>query len=162
MIKIRRNVFETNSSSTHSICITRQKLLEELPDSVDFKLGQFGWEPKIYTQTKDKASYLYTAICQIGEYNKTFPKKQYIDNIVKFLDKNNVKYDFEDPKSVSSFYIDHVSELDEFVRLVCHSEKRLLKYLFSENSFIITGNDNDDSDVGIGVNYEHEEYYKGN
>ena len=37
-----------------------------------------------------------------------------------------------------------------------------MRYLFSSESFIITGNDNDDHSVDINVKYDHEEYYKGN
>lgn len=164
MIKIRNSVFETNSSSTHSICISNEKFIEDLPSYVKFSLGNFGWEENRLDTINEKASYLYTAICELEQYH-VISKSECINFIVKVFNKNNIQYDFEEPTKDPWWYgIDHVSEDDmiDFVKLVCHSEKRLLKYLFSEKSFILTGNDNDDSNVSINVTYKHEEYYKGN
>ena len=50
----------------------------------------------------------------------------------------------------------------EFVEAVCSDEDRLLRYLFSDKSFIMTGNDNDGTTPHINVDYEHEEYEKWN
>ena len=53
---IRKNVFETNSSSTHSISIS--KLNDYiLPKEINFTFGEFGWEFSKYTSSFDKASY---------------------------------------------------------------------------------------------------------
>lgn len=41
--QIRKSVFETNSSSTHAICITKKKDNYKLPDHIDFEFGKFGW-----------------------------------------------------------------------------------------------------------------------
>lgn len=158
MIKIRRGVFETNSSSTHSICITKSDLELKFPQEVIFDIGEFGWQENKYSDVNKKASYLYTAI--ISLYNKKEQQK-FINFIVKTLNKNNIDYTFE-PIDNKFYYIDHCSELRELVELICHSEKRLLRYLFSEESFILTGNDNSDSDININVSYKHETYYKGN
>ena len=43
--QIRRGCFETNSSSTHAICITKTDVNKEgLPSHVTFTHGEFGWE----------------------------------------------------------------------------------------------------------------------
>ena len=44
--QIRQGVFETNSSSTHAICISKDHDTSKLklPDSVSFDHGEFGWE----------------------------------------------------------------------------------------------------------------------
>lgn len=42
--QIRKSVFETNSSSTHAICITKKKDNYKLPDHIDFEFGEFGWD----------------------------------------------------------------------------------------------------------------------
>ena len=158
MIKVRRGVFETNSSSTHSICITKSDLNINFPESITFSVGDFGWEEDKLFDHYEKASYLYTAIMCL--YDKKEQQK-FIDFIVKTLDKNNIDYRFV-PIGSEYYGIDHCSELREVVELICHSEKRLLRYLFSEESFILTGNDNNDSCVEINVTYKHETYYKGN
>ena len=62
----------------------------------------------------------------------------------------------------NSGYVDHANELEEFLDAVCKDEDKLVRFLFSGFSFIITGNDNDDGDVNINVTYAYYEYYKGN
>jgi hypothetical protein len=59
-------------------------------------------------------------------------------------------------------YVDHGNCADEFVEAVCTDENKLLHYLFSNKSYVKTGNDNNDYDVEIKVDYPHEEYYKCN
>lgn len=44
--QIRRCVFETNSSSTHAICIAKDGY--ELKDHIDFHTGEYGWECEEY------------------------------------------------------------------------------------------------------------------
>ena len=41
-------------------------------------------------------------------------------------------------------------------------DEMLKRYLFSDDSFILTGNDNEDGYQDIKVNYEYDEFYKGN
>lgn len=159
MIQIRRGVFETNSSSTHSICIAKNAP-DKIPNVCRFGLGEYGWE---YRQINgpEKADYLYTAImCQSDHENL----KQRLFEIMSQLD---IKCEFEDATYdkhgwPENFYIDHDSETREFIEAVLHSPKRLVRYLFSDESFVLTGNDNGDYGVDIDVCYPHEEYYKGN
>lgn len=160
MIKIRRCVFETNSSSTHSICITKNSNLVMLPEKIVFKLGNFGWEENVFYDVEHKASYLFTAIHYIDKYFSKKDAQKYLDYIQNVLIKNNIDFEFDQTKT--EYYIDHMYELIDFVKAVCHSEKRLLRYLFSVESFIMTGNDNDDTPIDIYVSYKHEEYYKNN
>lgn len=160
MKQIRQSVFETNSSSTHSLCITNNDFLDTLTTHIDFKLQDFGWENATYKDTRTKANYLYTALCNNEEHELIFL-------IAATLDKNKITYTFQDPQDskYGGFlaYIDHSDYLNgEFTQL-CKDEKMLLKYLFSSESFIVTGNDNDEDDfVSIDVDYAHTEIYKGN
>ena len=57
MIQIRSNVFETNSSSTHSICI-QKKPVDADYSYIAFHAGEYGWEERIV----NLGNYLYTAI----------------------------------------------------------------------------------------------------
>lgn len=161
MIKIRRSVFETNSSSTHSICITKNNNAVSLPDKVVFAGRDFGWEQDIHYDTESKAAYLYTAICQLGRYG-ALDKSKLIQFIADTLANNGIDYEFMPLDDECC--IDHVSELDEFVASVCHSARRLLRFLFSAESFIVTGNDNEEGIDSYypSVDYRHEEFYKGN
>lgn len=159
MILIRRSVFETNSSSTHSICITKNKP-EEIPTMCRFGLGEYGWEYR-RLDGQEKANYLYTAImCQ----NDHESLKQQLFEILSDL---GIVCEFDEPKYdeygyPEGFYIDHSYEIRPVVMAILHSKNRLLKYLFSDESFVLTGNDNGDCDVSIQASYPHEEYYKGN
>ena len=62
MINIRKGLFETNSSSTHAICIGKNNHNLEIPSELTFQVGEFGWENKVYYDTTTLASYLYTAL----------------------------------------------------------------------------------------------------
>jgi hypothetical protein len=64
MKNIRRGVFETNSSSSHSITISDKNCtLDTLPVEggvVKITDGEFGWEVDNYRDAYSKASYAYT------------------------------------------------------------------------------------------------------
>ena len=56
--QIRSSVFETNSSSTHSIAISKAHVVAG--KYISFRIGEFGWE----NGCADTADYLYTAILE--------------------------------------------------------------------------------------------------
>ena len=57
MYQIRQGVFETNSSSTHSLCICTKKEYEDLPNKEDYHvLAQEN--NKVYVATVDSSSEL--------------------------------------------------------------------------------------------------------
>jgi hypothetical protein len=149
--QIRQGVFETNSSSTHSICIAKDAELT-IPKSLHFEFGEFGWEHDTLQSMSEKASYLYTGLV----YNN---RRGDLDNIIQLLKDKGIEITLEDG---DSGYVDHSSELVDFLDAICEDEGKLMRYLFSDLSFIITGNDNDESDVSISVDYAHDKYYKGN
>ena len=168
-IQIRKGVFETNSSSTHSICIAKDAELS-IPQTLDFKFGEFGWEKDTLRSTNEKASYLFTALCSMAMINE-------LDAIIKYLQSEGIEVTCEDAEyfsydsgdgvtrtslSIDEGYVDHVSNLKEFLDAICADTNKLMRYLFSHLSFIITGNDNNDHDVSIHVAYEYDGYYKGN
>ena len=68
--QIRRGVFETNSSSVHSISIIKDDFKSSLPTQFTIACdGEFGWEVDIYESPEDKAAYLYQAIVSYTTYN---------------------------------------------------------------------------------------------
>lgn len=160
MLSIRKNVFETNSSSTHSICITQQRIRNlKVPKKLIFKLGEFGWEDAILNTPEEKASYLYTAICSLKDEKD---RKKIINKIYTELWTYGVEAVFCPETSDEYGYIDHVYGLEDFLSKILTNSKRMVRYLFLEESFVHTGNDNDGTDISINVPYKHEEYYKGN
>ena len=154
MIQIRKGVFETNSSSTHSIAISKKPVT--IGKYMSFNIGEFGWE----NGCADTADYLYTAILEQDN------SSELLDKLKKILDKYSVKYNFEEPKYETSSngeykwleygYIDHGDELGDFLDAVLSNEDLLMRYLFGDST-VYTGNDNQDS-VPSGCNIA-EEYY---
>ena len=150
--QVRRGTFETNSSSTHAICITKSEYRHNSFSHIDFEIGEFGWENDEYDSLYNKASYLITAIL-------SFDKEEADENLQKLkdiLDSNNIEYTLPELK-VDSWeyggktryyydidgYIDHSGKTKDFVNDVLSDSDKLFRYLFG-NSVIITGNDNSD------------------
>lgn len=63
-VQIRRGIFETNSSSVHAITVTGEKPHTTSYNgyTIEFTVGEFGWEHRTYYGMYDKAAYLWTTI----------------------------------------------------------------------------------------------------
>ncbi len=132
---IRNKVFETNSSSTHAICIAPTYKIPDI-ESVCFDWGEFGWECDVYDYMQARLNYLHEMILSSRDKDKIKTYKEFLRNT---LDKYNITMEWSDQKG----YIDHGDETHELLELLMMNEKLLLRYLFG-NTYIITGNDNDD------------------
>lgn len=141
-MQIRKSVFETNSSSTHSICISKAKPKINHDVIVGFEIGEYGW----MNDTVDIKDYLYTAInCQTD-------RDELMAQLKAILDKNNIKYYFGKVKletySGSTFLengsIDHSWETRDFIDVVLSDEDMLMRLIFNDDSVVYTGNDNQD------------------
>lgn len=102
---IRNSIFETNSSSVHSLVFLNQKLskpnFRELRINKDgvikIPLRYFGRDHKIYSSQKEKLSYILTFLwCYFGE------------NIEWFVDKDH-NYYWQNIKDEIIFYINKFS-----------------------------------------------------
>ena len=61
MRQIRSSVFETNSSSTHSVALRGGKNYCYVPTyTLRVSLGEYGWEQARYSGIEEKLSYIYT------------------------------------------------------------------------------------------------------
>lgn len=169
MYQKRSCVFETNSSSTHTICITSDRRdINVIPTSLRFKLGDFNWQIETYDTPEAKASYLYTSIFLLFDQKKANEIK---NKLFDMLWEEGCKATFEKPsyeefmghKYLEHGNIDHCGEDDhlKFVEAVIGNKHRLLRYLFSDKSFVWTGNDNEDC-CAPQVDYRHEKYDKWN
>ena len=86
--QIRRGVFETNSSSVHSISIIKDNFKGSLPKKFVINCnGEFGWEGDIYDDSSSKAAYLYQAIKYYAEKNANVndEKERIQDLMDKFI-----------------------------------------------------------------------------
>ena len=159
--QIRNSVFETNSSSTHSIAISKTPVT--IGKSISFNIGEFGWE----NDCVDTADYLYTAILEQSD------RCDLLDRLKNILDNYSIEYEFEEPRWHKSDYgdyswleygyIDHSGETRELIYALLDNEDLLMRYLFG-NSYVYTGNDNQDdrpSGCNIADKYIYEEDEKG-
>lgn len=149
MIQIRDNVFETNSSSTHSLCISKDKFdYKNLPAYMNVYTDEvFGWGNDCLSTSDEKASYLYTAMvdCNMTAEMKDFEKK--IENLgIKASFPKLEKHKGEDWYGIRGG-VDHAGELIPFIHEVLVDEDKLCRFLFNPDSCVYTGNDGvDDSD----------------
>ena len=142
--QVRQGVFETNSSSTHAICISKDHIYENLPEHVDFEHGEFGWECRKYDDVDSRASYLYQAIYDMYDGDEKNEKLEHIKRVLNF---HGVTCDFNDPSARvwDDGYIDHVGEGDmhNWLENMMSDDDALLTYLFGD-AFVVTGNDNEE------------------
>ena len=163
--KVGKNVFKTNSSSAHAICVTKNDILNDIygNEHIVFHIGNFGWNFEEFRDVNSKAKYLYTAIL----YNDRFDLLKKLKNI---LHENNISYTFIAPvfkqditgkRYLFNGYIDHGSQLGYFIEDLCNDQYKLLRYLFSTESFVLIGNNNSEKEVKIKEYYPHDTYGKG-
>jgi hypothetical protein len=156
---IRRGVFETNSSSTHSICISKDGDYR-LPISIEFVTGEFGWEVSELRSIEEKASYLYTGMLTSQRFDQ-------LERLKTALADASVaatfqEYVIDEDGLLDDGYIDHDCDLTDFLDAVTGKDE-LFRYLFSDRSFILTGNDNGgDNYPDPSVGKTHDVYFKGN
>lgn len=153
--QIRNSVFETNSSSTHSIAISKKPAV--IGSYISFNIGEFGWE----NDCVDTADYLYTAILEQNEADEL------LEQLKEILDNHSIEYKFEEPNYTTSSdgnykwldygYIDHSSETRELIFALLDNEDLLMRYLFGDSA-VYTGNDNQD-DNPSGCNIAEARYY---
>lgn len=169
--QIRKGAFETNSSSTHAINIYRSNNYN-IPKSIVIKPGEFGWEHRIYDTPEDKLSYLYTLClvkCAWWEVNEITGKwEERYDYIKKKDYQYRIKSQLEaagveeiEFASYDDGYIDHDGNIDGHdIETIIDSY--FLDFVFGDDSFIETGNDNDDN-YCVSEDYRADfSIYKGN
>ncbi len=138
MKQTRRNVFETNSSSTHSICISKAPVTAG--KCIYFGIGEFGWE----NDCVGTAAYLYTAILCMDD------SEELLNKLKDMLGRHGIEYDFEEPEYDEEYdylnngYIDHSYDTREFIDAVLADDDMLMRCLFGPDSCVYTGNDNQD------------------
>lgn len=153
-IKIRNSVFETNSSSTHSIVVDQTSNEEKLArieydwnrkegrteNTITFKTGEYDWDIDILKYPNSKLEYIFTYVMNLEDEKK----KLYLDNIFNLLEKEGYKKEniIIKPFSGENDYgnIDHQSlgMLDKFLE----DEEKLKNLIFHYGYYIIIDNDN--------------------
>lgn len=137
----RYNVFETNSSSTHSISIAASSdgVYETLPVDdngvVHLRGGEFGWGWCKYRDAETKANY-----CAITVYDCDDKRSMLVDVIKEVTGATEVLFD------LNASYIDHQS--NHVAYKAFESKETLKEFIFNPKSVLRTGNDNDEMPDG--------------
>ena len=124
MKTVRKSVFETNSSSVHSLSISRDEKICT-PNYLNGYFGEFGWGYEILSIPEERLSYLLVALANFSGangYNVKFEdgKKVFLNfNMFKWTDDvvfahtgSNIVFNWDDISRGEYYpfgYIDHQS-----------------------------------------------------
>ena len=158
MIQVRTGVFETNSSSTHSIAIPRDC---SVSGYMSFHVGEFGWS----FEEVDPMDYFYTALYTTSETMTELEEK--MERLKDILRLYDIEADFAEVECDERYgwldhdgYIDHGDELKDFVDELLNNGDKLVRFL--SGGLVFTGNDNSESNGFISRNEEFIENYDWN
>lgn len=168
--QIRRNVFETNSSSTHSISIRKGDIsnsylkVDEYDNKVHVSFGEYGWGYETLNTQYERLSYLCTMLLET-EANKISNIKDIFETdgfkeINKII-SNKCNCDgihFDDKIKISSYnyngdnvnyvdidgYIDHQSceDYSNINEFLKDWNTDIENFIFNDNISVIIDNDN--------------------
>ena len=154
---IRRGVFETNSSSTHSIHWSGRE--PRLINNIDVEdgvvigeFGEFGWEKDSFISAGVKLSYLLTFVFTGAkddedpeEFLKNNPQKMKLYRLVEQAILEHTGYPLSVEKSTDPWfpfgYIDHQS-LDIPNDVFEGGVEDIKRFIFDPNVVLYTDNDN--------------------
>ena len=137
--KIRNHVFETNSSSVHSLVISNDgrepsnfKLNREGKIEVDF--GDFGKELRVYTSQYDKLSYLITCLYYLSSYEvDDIYEKWEFENIEKAICEYTGATGIKILGKVEP-YIDHQSIPSYDIEIInTYDKDAVINFVFNKN-----------------------------
>ncbi len=147
-VQIRENVFETNSSSSHSVVVSGEVATEFGLSKEEIREGviyvghcktEFGWESEHSSDTHSKLAYLL--IQAAGSYTDSITedynaKTKAVFETVRFVTGCELKL----PASTSDWHIDHQSmgDCDD----ILEDPDQIAVFAFSPSSYVHTGNDN--------------------
>jgi hypothetical protein len=143
---IRTSVFETNSSSSHSISLNEDNILIDItliPDEegiIRLIGGEFGWEWERYNDAITKANY--------ASIETSGANREFLINAIKEQTgaKEVILLASLDYDATNYSYIDH--ESTGLLNQIDTIEK-MKNWLFNPNTWLITGNDNSSEPINI-------------
>ncbi len=145
---IRNSVFETNSSSCHSISIGESDVYDSvIPDEngdIILEPMEFGWEQERYNDPYTKMVYMWIYINDWSGWNEdefmeTFQRvvcgHTGASSVIMVADENA-------PEWRRSGYIDHQSVESNDYHHLFYDDNLLKQFLFDSDSWLVTDNDN--------------------
>lgn len=154
MIKIRENVFETNSSSTHSVAVSSKDrgYSHEMPvdenGTLYIQLGEYNWGPDILYTPYDKLCYVmsylsqnYSSVEEFAEDVDTGAINPIVEEIDCYL-KGNCGVSNVVIKKVDNSWNDGLGYIDhQSVGSLYHED--MIDLIFNNSKIILIDNDNE-------------------
>lgn len=141
MRKIRDDIFETNSSSTHVI-VVKSRTRDKRPIKVNPAwYGEFGWEWDKWYSIEDKLAYMVRCLVCYDYDENTLEER--INPIQERLHSLGIDFEIPTYEEYENGYVDHADWYQEEIKNIYNDDEELLDFLLGENSCIIGGNDND-------------------
>lgn len=170
-IQIRDSVFETNSSSSHSVTVSGDELADDygVPKAllrggvIRAQTKSYGWEWERFYSAGGKIAYLVTQLA--GLYASGSPGRDVTQQV-----RRNAKIDSMlslverrtgcrvEVIGASSAHVDHNS-VGTGVKLLDDHEQ-LMEFIFGKSSFVETGNDNSNPPMEIRTDRGNEPYHE--
>lgn len=159
MKTIRKSIFETNSSSSHTIALNTEcelydTIILDENDCITLTGGEFGGEWEKYNDSMTKANYL--AIYAF-RYSDNPEHLEMLKDVIKL--QTGAKEVEIDTESMEDSYIDHQSLEDQCLMDlldVLSSKENIRNFIFNPKSILYTGNDEQDPPD---LFYHDEDYY---
>ena len=146
MKTIRQSVFETNSSSSHSlsICHNTTGMYDTIPPDengvISLTGGEFGWGYEKYNDPYDKACYIAVGL-MASEMMNAPEYDRFISLMKEHTGAKEIIFNFSTNwKDDNNSYIDHQSSYA--FREAFDSDQDLKDFLFNRGSQLIIDNDN--------------------
>jgi hypothetical protein len=161
--QIRNSVFESNSSSTHSLTVHKNGLnqtleVDEFTNKVITHFGEFGWGYDVFTDPETKLSYLVTMLvethsncysieelCETEQYSLINDAVALhcncdgilIDEVIRQDSWEDEKYDWNEHEG----YVDHQSVMD-IQKLLDYYDCTVEEFIFDDGIKLIIDCDN--------------------
>ena len=135
-IQIRKNCFETNSSSTHALCIPKNDEKLWLPKTQIFHYRGNDYdllEGKMPTQ-QDRADFFYTILTLMP---LSYFRINYFKNL---LSACGIIPIFEELETIPEYPYDYDSDFDYLIEDLLENHDKLFRFLFSDNVISIYTN----------------------
>lgn len=148
---IRNGVFETNSSSCHSISIriplSNNDYDTIIPDengNIEIITEDFGWQQITYDEPRDKLAYLmiYIRDWVYSEEEKSIFSERLLKVVKDHTGCNSLILKPYSDSPYCDGYIDHQSAENNHLHWIFNNEFDLKNFIFNPQSYIETDNDN--------------------
>ena len=145
MKRIRTGVFETNSSSTHSITVANSgnytSIAPNRDGTIEIAAADFGWEQETYCDPESKLAYL---LIYVRDWIRDELKKELCYGLLEQVVLGHchaTSLEFNDDDGQGG-HIDHQSVEGEALNWIFRDSETIKNFVFDRESILETDNDN--------------------